>query len=193
MVLRFCVNWILVFCFVLIPVSSYGDGEWVLQETPDVVDIVGCWSVIPTNYNCDGNDNLIDGDDETGSFSYVCFHDATLNVGYLIPEGAEIFKWVIICRDGSSPPSPREFAVSLEGISQGIIDLRIKSMNTGMVGSPFSFQFLQENEWIDLYTGNASSPLVTAQIFEERVFWFINDTVNTDPVSFDQIKAIFSD
>lgn len=172
--------------------SSAAADEWVVQEDPDSVQFTGCWSVFPTNYYCDGEPYLIDGDDETGSFSYMHNEDAVLEVVYWVPTTADTAEWAVVFAEGG-PATVQELRFTLDpaGLPEQLLSLRITVHNSGSVYSPYHFDWHDGDDWVVLHSGTSTGGYVSAIIFEERVHWFLGDEAATSPSSWSLIKAIF--
>lgn len=181
---------VLVASILLIGSAALAD-DWVTQEDADFADYSGCWSVFPTNYVCDGFPHLVDGDYETCSVSYLQNQEAVLHLSYEVPLGAELARWVVHFQDSSADPTSQEYIIDLVGHSDPTLEMRINVTNTGTIGSPYSFEVMQNQQWLTLHSGNTGSPYVSAIIYEERVDWFGESIVAEEPVSWGNVKATY--
>jgi len=192
MLRRGTVLFFVVLVALFVSASTARSDEWIVQEDPDYAEFDGCWSVYPTNYDCDGEPYLIDGNYETGSFSYIQNQDAVMWTSYLIPDDAEISKWCVSFKNvnASGPLEEVELFIDLDGHPGGIVDTRITVHNSGSVGSPFSFAYHDGSEWIELYADVTGGGLASAIIFEERVEWLIDEPVANQVSSWSHVKTL---
>ena len=146
-------------------------GEWFVQEDPDDAAFEGCWSVFPTNFRCDGNSYLVDGDYTTGSVAYMHNQDAILDLDYQIPDGTQKATWTVSFRAGD-PVNEMGFVIDAENLLATTINFRIIVTNTASIGAPFRFEIHDGSAWTVLYSGVTSSR-ASAIVFEERMDWFI--------------------
>ena len=183
---------LLVFCSLLVLSTAALADQWVTQEDPDSQQFTGCWSVFPTNYLCDGDPYLVDGDDETGSVSFMQGEDAVLEIGYLVPAEADSSKWTIVFSEGVvDPVLVLQFATDLQGFSGNWLNFRVTVTNTGTVNSPYHFDWHDGSDWVVLHSGTSIGGSVSALIFEERVQWFMGGQSPIDTSTWGEIKTIY--